>query len=219
MNDRMNHYDPTSNDICRMLITGDKTLVSVCEEKSDKMKVFLNNINLKTELRKPTFYKELLQALELNPDEYILEPSDEFIEDRSYNCRHTLEFVCNKDIYTKIYSDIKINEVHRGENDFRLEPNFGDIMYCVYEDDRVVAMSYYRPNHDKFEGTYAMQVSTRKEFRNKGYGKAVANAATADVCNKDGLALWVCQVENHVSIKIAENLGYIFLGGEIRIMK
>ena len=64
-----------------------------------------------------------------------------------------------------------------------------------------------------------MQVFTRPEYRKNGYGRMTAAAATQAVMKQDKLALWVCQVENMPSRKIAENLGYILLGGELRIVK
>lgn len=64
-----------------------------------------------------------------------------------------------------------------------------------------------------------MQVFTRREHRGKGYGKMTASAATQDVVKVNRLALWACQVENIPSRKIAESLGYMLLGGELRIIE
>lgn len=46
-----------------------------------------------------------------------------------------------------------------------------------------------------------------------------ASAATQAVIRKNKLALWTCQVGNTPSRKIAEALGYILLGGELRIVE
>ena len=63
-----------------------------------------------------------------------------------------------------------------------------------------------------------MQVFSRPEYRGKGYGKATASAATQALINDNKLALWVCQVENIPSRRIAQSLGYLLLGGELRIV-
>ena len=229
LQDRFNYHEPLENDvvfleapdgmICRIIYNAGKVIISVQNKLLDRLKVYLETIDLKTSLRNPLFYKELLKLFEVDPDSYTLEPTDELIENKHYNCIHSLEFVCSKEYFLPFMSVNKITEVHRGDDGFYLEDNFGDVIYCVYEDGKQVAGSYYRPNQGKYKNTYAMQVFTRKGFRGKGYATSTASSATADVCEKNGIALWVCQVENQASINIAQRLGYIFMGAEIRIIE
>ena len=46
-----------------------------------------------------------------------------------------------------------------------------------------------------------------------------ASAATQNILSNNKIALWACQVENMPSRKIAESLGYVLIGGELRIIK
>ena len=97
------------------------------------------------------------------------------------------------------------------------DEGFGDRMYCVMVDGKICSMSRYRLNEGEFSENCAMSVFTRKPFEGRGWAKAAASAATADAVQDVGLALWVCKAENIASRRIAEELGYEFLGGELRI--
>lgn len=206
-----------SYELCRIIYSCGRTLISVDEKYKKSLKQYLSTIVLYKKIRNINFYKELLIALGLNPDDFSLEPTDELVANKQYNCSHTLEYVCNKNYFVPFSSNVPIKKIHRGEDGFILDNNFDDTMYCIIENESIASMSFCRPNHEKYEGTYAMQVSTKKDYRFKGYGKSVASETTESICKKNGLALWVCQVENIGSQKIADDLGYLFIGGEIRI--
>lgn len=213
----VSYLEPASGEICRIIYSCGKTVISVRENLSNKLKTYLDTIQLYLEIQKPDFYKKLLQALDLNATAYTLEPMDELIENKYYNCIHSLEFICNQQSIKPIQPKVSITEIKRGNKDFTLADNFGDTMYCILQGEKLASTSFYRPNHGKYEGTFSVEVVTKNEYRGQGYGKAVASAATAQICSQDGLALWVAQVENKASIRLARSIGYEFLGAEIII--
>ena len=203
--------------ICRILHNCGNTVVFVQAERMEKLTAYLSKIDLVRELQNPEFCQQLLGLFGLDPAVYVMEPEDELVEARDYPCSHIVEFTCSRETFIPFLSDVYVTEIHRGNKDYMQEEPFYDTMYGVYDGDRVVADSSFRPNVGEFAGTYALQVYTRPEARGQGYATAVASAATHEICRKSGLALWVCQIENVKSAKIAQRLGYAFLGGEIRI--
>lgn len=129
-----------------------------------------------------------------------------------------LDYICTKDTFIPHTAD-QIERICRRDERFILDDNFDSTMYCITDKGRMISCSYYKPNKGVFENTCSMQVFSRPEHRGNGYGKMTASAATQAVVSKNRLALWACQVENIPSRKIAESLGYILLGGELRIVK
>ena len=173
---------------------------------------------LQKKLCSPLLYREILELLGYDPCEFLLEPSEEFLQDIKYNCVHTLDYACVKDTFIPQSTD-QIEKICREDERFILDENFDSTMYCIIDSKRMASCSYYKPNGGAFENTCSMQVFTRPEYRGKGYGKLTASAATQTIVDDNKLALWVCQVENIPSRKIAESLGYVFLGGQLRIVK
>ncbi len=207
-------------EILRVIYSGGCTVVRTKRKYQRRLSDYLPRLSIGTEIRNPDFYKSVLNALGLCADDFRAEPVDELVEKGArYGCFRSLEFVCSAESFVPAAPKTEISEIRRGQDGFLLAENFGDTMYCVRQDGVTATVSFYRPNHGQFENTYAMQVSVKQAYRGNGYGKAAASAATAAVCEKQGLALWVCHPENTPSIKIAETLGYVFLGGEIRITK
>ena len=45
----------------------------------------------------------MLDLLGYNPYEFLLEPSEEFLQDIKYNCVHMLDYVCNRDLFKVQY--------------------------------------------------------------------------------------------------------------------
>ena len=129
-----------------------------------------------------------------------------------------MDYVCVKDTFVP-QSTNKVETIRRGDERFILNDDFDSTMYCITDNKQMISTAYYRPNSGVFINTCSMQVFSYPEYRGKGYGKMTASAATQAVVNDNKLALWVYQVENMPSRKIAESLGYIFLGGELRIVK
>ncbi len=207
-------------EILRIIYSGGCTVVRTKRKYQGRLSDYLSNISVGTEIRNPDFYRSLLNALGLCADDFPADSVDELIEKgKRYGCFRSLEFVCRAESFIPTVPKTEISEIRRGQDGFLLAENFGDTMYCVIRDGLTAAVSFYRPNHGRFENTCAMQVSVKKTYRGNGYGKAAACAATAAVCEKQGLALWVCHPENTPSIRIAETLGYTFLGGEVRVIK
>ena len=206
------------DEICRIIYSASRTFVSVQEKHIQTIREYLCANDIVKKLCSPLFYREILELLGYNPCEFLLEPSEEFLQDIKYNCVHTLDYACVKDTFISQNID-QIEKICRGDERFILDDNFDDTMYCITDDNRMVACSYYKPNSGVFANTCSMEVFVRPEYRGKGYGKSTASAATQIIVDDNKLALWVCQVENIPSRKIAESLGYVFLGGELCIVK
>jgi hypothetical protein len=205
-------------EIIRIIHHINKTFISVQSSCTNTISEYLRKNNIKEKLSSPTFCQEILKLLGYEPRDFLLEPSEEFWQDIEYNCVHTLDFVCTKSSFIPQNTD-KVEKICLGDNRFILDESFDNTMYSITDHQRVVSCSYYKPNDGIFQRTCSMQVFTRPEYRKNGYGRMTAAAATQAVMKQDKLALWVCQVENMPSRKIAENLGYILLGGELRIVK
>lgn len=209
---------PSGNDLCRIIYSGGRLAVSAKDEVRETLVNFLRSVDIAKEIRLPDFYKRVLKFIGRGGADFALEPSDAFIDpDKSYDGHHTLEYVCNKDMFRPVKSGVEVTALCRGDEKFSDDEGFSDKMYCVMSGVRICSVSRYRHNSGEFSGTCAMAVFTRSEFEGRGFAKAAASAATRDACENVGLALWVCQVENAASRRIAEKLGYEFLGGELRI--
>ena len=206
------------DEIIRIIHSAGKTFVSAQQKHIQKIQEYLCSNDIVEKLRSPSFYCEILDLLGYNPCEFLLEPSEEFLQDIRYNCVHMLDYVCAKDTFVPQITD-QVQTIHRGDKRFILDDDFDSTMYCITDNNRMVGCSYYKPNKGTFANTCSMQVFTRPEHMGKGSGKTTASAATQAVVEKNRLALWACQVENIPSRKIAESLGYVFLGGELRIVK
>ena len=206
------------NEIIRIIHNAGKTFVSTQQKHILTIQEYLSANDIIEKLCSPSFYCEILDLLGYDPREFLLEPSEEFLQDIQYNCVHMLDYVCTKDTFIPHIAD-QIERICRGDERFILDDNFDSTMYCITDNGRIVSCSYYKPNEGAFENTCSMQVFSRSAYRGNGYGKATASAATQAVVSKNRLALWACQVENTPSRKIAESLGYILLGGELRIVK
>ncbi len=206
------------NEIIRILHNVGKTFVSTQKKHIHTIQEYLHTNDIAKKLCSPSFYCEILDLLGYDPRDFLLEPSEEYLQDIQYNCVHMLDYVCTNDSFVPKITD-QVETIHRGDERFILDDNFDSTMYCITDNNRMVGCSYYKPNKGTFANTCSMQVFTRPEHRGKGYGKTTASAATQAVVKENGLALWVCQVENTPSRKIAESLGYVLLGGELRIVK
>ena len=206
------------NEIFRVIHNAGRTFISVQQENIQTIRKYLQTINIVEKLCSPLFHCEILDLLGYDPREFLLEPSEEFLQDIQYNCVHMLDYVCTKDTFIPHTTD-QIERICQGDEQFILDDNFDSTMYCITDKGRMISCSYYKPNKGVFENTCSMQVFSRPEHRGNGYGKMTASAATQAVVSKNRLALWSCQVENIPSRKIAESLGFILIGGELRIVK
>ena len=206
------------NEIFRIILSANRTFISVQQSHIQSIQEYVHTNNILEKLCSPLFYREILDLLGYDSCEFSLEPSEEFLQNIKYNCVHMLDYICVKDTF--IPQNIhQVERIYRGDERFILDDAFDDTMYCITDNRRIVSCSYYKPNSGKFENTCSMQVFSRPQFRRKGYAKMTASAATQSVIHKNRLALWSCQVENIPSRKIAESLGYMLIGGELRIVK
>lgn len=206
------------NEIIRIIHNAGKTFVSTKQKHIPTIQEYLYTNNIAEKLCSPLFYCEILDLLDYDPREFLLEPSEEFLQDIKYNCVHMLDYICTKDTFIPQSSN-QIELIRRGDERFILDDSFDSTMYCITDNNRIVGCCYYKLNKGAFANTCSMQVFTRPQYRENGYGKMTSAAATQAVVKENRLALWVCQVENTPSRKIAESLGYILLGGELRIIK
>ena len=205
-------------EIVRIIHRANRTFVATRQKHIQTIREFLNTNDIMEKLCSPSFFCEILDLLGYDPCEFLLEPSEEFLQDIQYNCVHMLDYICTKDTFVPHIAN-QIERIRRGDERFILDDNFDSTMYCITDNSRIVSCSYYRPNGGLFENTCSMQVFSRPEYRGSGFGKMTASAATKAVVKENKLALWACQVENIPSRKIAESLGYILLGGELCIVK
>ena len=206
------------NEIIRIIHSAGKTFVSTQKKHIPTIQEYLHASDIVEKLCSQSFYCEILDLLGYDPREFLLEPSEEFLQNIQYNCIHMLDYVCTKETFVPQSID-QVELIRRGDEHFILDDNFDSTMYCITDNNRMVGCSYYKPNQGVFANTCSMQVFTRPEYRGNGYGKMSASAATQAVVTGNRLALWACQVENIPSRKIAESLGYVLLGGELRIVK
>lgn len=207
----------TGNDICRIITAGNSCFVGICKEYADVIKNYMLSHPIREKIRSFGFHREILDLLHLDSSAFPLEPSEEFLQDIPYRCSHTLEYVCSSELFHPTNID-KVQRIFRDDERYILEDHFHHTMHCVTDNDRIVSTCFYRENMGAFANTCSMEVFTRNDYRNQGYGRMTASSATHDIMRENKLALWCCQVENAASRKIAESLGYVFLGGELRIM-
>ena len=208
----------SGNEIFRIIHSASRTFVSVQQNHIQTIQEYVSRNDIVEKLCSPSFYCEMLYLLGYDPYEFSLEPSEEFLQNIKYNCVHMLDYVCIKNSFIPQPTD-QVKKICRGDERFILDDAFDDTMYCITDNRRIVSCSYYKPNSGKFENTCSMQVFSQPQYRGNGYGKITASAATHAIVQKNKLALWVCQVENTPSRKIAEALGYMLIGGELRIVK
>lgn len=206
------------NEIFRIIHSAERTFISVQEKHMPIIQEHVHTNDIIEKLCSPNFYCEILDLLGYNYCEFLLEPSEEFLQDIHYNCVHMLDYVCVNETFIPHSIDL-VEKIVRGDARFILDESFDDTMYCITEQEKIVSCSYYKPNRGVFENTCSMQVFSRSQHRGKGYGKMTASAATQNILSNNKIALWACQVENMPSRKLAKSLGYMLIGGELRIVR
>ena len=209
--------EASGDDLLRIVCNLNSAYISV-DEAHKQILDYLSKLKISEIIRSPLLYRDILGVMGLDVSGYLLEPSEEYVRDIEYNCTHTLEFVCSEEIFSPAGTK-EVVTVCRGDERFILGEEFDDRLFCVLHDERIISVSYFRPNGGDFANARSMQVFTRPKYRQRGYGRMTASAATSAAVDGGKLALWVAQVENTPSIRIAESLGYMFLGGELRIKK
>ena len=204
-------------EICRIVLGCGRLYVSANEEYFDTISDYLHSVRIYERITAPVFYKEILGVLGLDSSKFLLEPSEEFVQNIRYNVFHTLDFACTAETFKpREYNNIRM--IKRGDEQYILDDSFDDTMYCITDQGHFISTGYFKPNTGLFDNTCSMQVFTRPDYRKRGYGTASASAATQAIVKNGKCALWVCQIENYASRKIAESLGYILLGGQLRIV-
>ena len=140
------------------------------------------------------------------------------MENIEYNCTHSLEYICSKESFVPRDTQF-VTKISRGDERFNIRIPSVETMHCILENDHIISSCFSRPNPGVFGNTCAMGVFTDPEHRKQGFGKDVVASATYEVVSDQKLALWVCQVENEASKRLACAVGYQCLGGELRIYR
>lgn len=90
--------------------------------------------------------------------------------------------------------------------------------YVIIEGGHIIAQGTMRHNLEMFQGrTWPLGVFVKPEHRRKGYGKAVVSAATGEVVEGGGLALWNARGNNVASLGLCQSLGYEKFFWQLRI--
>ena len=87
------------NEIIRIIHNAGKTFVSTQQKHVLTIQEYLYANDIIEKLCSPSFYCEILDSLGYDPREFLLEPSEEFLQDIQYNCVHMLDYVCTKDTF------------------------------------------------------------------------------------------------------------------------
>jgi len=98
--------------------------------------------------------------------------------------------------------------------------HWGVLKVIVVENGEVIADAFPRHKFGFFEDKpWAMGVYVKPEWRRQGLGKIVSAAATQEVLDLGGLALWNAQADNIGSLSIAKSLGYETVFYQIKMPK
>ena len=206
------------NEICRIIHSRGRTFASVSEQYVDVISKYLATSNISKEIRSPSLYVKILKMLNIDCKDFRLEPMDELVENIEYNCTHSLEYICSKESFVPRDTQF-VTKISRGDERFNIRIPSVEAMHCILENDHIISSCFSRPNPGVFSNTCAMGVFTDPEHRKQGFGKDVVASATYEVVSDQKLALWVCQVENEASKRLACAVGYQCLGGELRIYR
>ena len=66
---------------------------------------------------------------------------------------------------------------------------------------------------------FGVSAWVRYGYRRKGYGKAVASAATKEIINAGGVAEWMVRMDDVASIATAKSVGYQVVSYQIGVSK
>lgn len=103
---------------------------------------------------------------------------------------------------------VRITPEHPLWNDPDAAPKWPS-KYVIVEEGQIIAQVVMKHNLDVLGGrTWALGVAAKPEHRRKGYGKAVVAAATREIVEGGGLALWNAQGSNLASLALCQSLGY-----------
>ena len=88
------------NEIFRIIHSAGRTFISVQEKHMPIIQEHVHTNDIIEKLCSPNFYCEILELLDYNTRDFLLEPSEEFLQDIHYNCVHMLDYVCMSDTFT-----------------------------------------------------------------------------------------------------------------------
>ena len=178
-----------------------------CCETSDGIKYLLNALGIST-----SRYRTMTTTKTKNQEEY------------EQLCIHDITLACDRETFIKPEANlecaIKITPNHPLWPYSELGPPERPFRYVVVEDGEVIANAPVRRILGIFEDNlWAMGVGVKPEWRRRGLGKIVSAAATQEVLDLGGLALWNTQADNIGSLSIAKSLGYETVFYQIQIPK
>jgi GNAT superfamily N-acetyltransferase len=177
-----------------------------CCETSDGIKYLLNTLGIPT-----SRYRTMTTTKWKNQEEY------------ERLCIHDILLACDGETFIKpkagLERAIKITPNHPLW-DPEIGPPERPFRYVVVEDGEVIANASVKRIIGIFEDNlWAMGVGVKPEWRRRGLGKIVSAAATQEVLDLGGLALWNTQADNIGSLSIAKSLGYETVSCHITIPK
>jgi len=178
-----------------------------CCETSDGIKYLLNALGIST-----SRYRTLTTTKWKNQEEY------------ERLCIHNILLACDRETFIKPETNLECAIKITPEHPLWPQPELGapehPFRYVVVEDGEVIANAGVRCILGIFEDNlWAMGVGVKPEWRRRGLGKIVSAAATQDVLDLGGLALWNTQADNIGSLSIAKSLGYETVSCHIMIPK
>jgi len=178
-----------------------------CCETSDGIKCLLNALGIST-----SRYRTMTTTKTKNKEEY------------ERLCIHNIALACDRGTFIKPEANferaIKITPNHPLWPQPEVGPPKRPFRYVVVENGEIIADAFVKRNLGILEdNSWAMGVFVKPQWRRQGLGKIVSAAATQEVFDLGGLALWNAQADNIGSFSIAKSLGYETVFYQIEIPK
>jgi len=205
--------NPSSKDILEIVRFGDRSAMVAVPDWKVRANRILRETPWKDWLDSPDGLARLLAALGLE--------AMDTTADRPGGPVHNIALLCDPARF-RPYEEhteriVQITPDHPLWADPEAAPEW-PFKYVIIEKGRIIAQAIMRHNLEVLDGrTWALGVYVRPEHRRKGYGKAVVSAATREVVEGGGLALWNAQGHNLASLALCQALGYEKFFWQLRI--
>jgi len=193
-------------------------IVRVVPALEDRLSRFVDKIDWEKCCNTPGGIEYLLSTLGISTDRYRTFPTTRPKNQEQYEqlCWHNVALACHGDTFTKPEDGVmsratRITPEHpHPQWKFSvLEPIEHPFGYGVVQDGNLIASASVRRIMGVYDGNlWAMGVGVDPEWRKQGIGRLVSAAATQEVLDLGGVALWNTQADNTGSLRIARSLGY-----------
>jgi len=204
--------DPSSEDILEIMRFGDRSAIVAVPDWKVRANRTLREAPWKEWLDSPDGLARLLAALGLGDMDTSEQPGRPV---------HNIALLCDAARF-RPYEEhaariIRITPDHPVWTDPDAAPEW-PFRYVIIEGGQIIAGGNVRHNLAMFQGrTWPLGVFVKPEHRRKGYGKAVVSAATREVVDGGGLALWNARGSNVASLRLCQSLGYEKFFWQLRI--